>query len=127
MCVGGFRCAQKIVTQLETVPLLGKHSKGYKYEKLPQNEEEENKDTTFVNGKKDGKKWWSEKGWRDKNKSEERDDNKKNEITEKEMEMKEKQKLIVMKQEKESLESSDSKSVIGEKRIPIQNIKEHKF
>ncbi|KAI4457189.1 zinc finger c3hc4 type (ring finger) [Holotrichia oblita] len=126
------RCAQKIVTQLETVPLLGKHSKGYKYEKLPQNEEEEDNDTTFVNGKKDGKKWWSEKGWRDKNKSEERDDNKKNEITEKEMELKEKQKLIVMKQEKESI---DSKNVIGEdarkKRmgntISIQNIKEHKF
>ncbi|KAI4457198.1 hypothetical protein MML48_8g00002629 [Holotrichia oblita] len=76
------RCAQKIVTQLETVPLLGKHSKGTNTKKkITQNEEEEDNDTTFVNGKKDGKKWWSEKGWRDKNKSEERDDNKKNEIT----------------------------------------------
>lgn len=74
-----FRCAQKIVTQLESVPLLGKSRN--KYEKLPQ----EDLDDQHV--KKD-RKWWP-----DRSINEEKIDNKKNEITEKHMEMKEKQKL----------------------------------
>lgn len=37
------------------------------------------------------KKWWSDKRWSDRTKCEERIDNKKNEITEKHMEMREKQ------------------------------------
>ncbi|GJQ79684.1 hypothetical protein Trydic_g20623 [Trypoxylus dichotomus] len=125
------RCAQKIVTQLETVPLLGKHSKGYKYEKLSQNEEDEDGDSAY-SSKKEHKKWWSEKGWRDKGKSEERDDNKKNEITEKEMELKEKQKMIVLKQEKDALESKGMVEDAKKKgrisnSMSTQNIKEHKF
>ncbi|XP_056633143.1 uncharacterized protein LOC130442809 [Diorhabda sublineata] len=74
------RCAQKIVTQLE-LPLM---KKGYKYEKLPQEEEEEE---IVVNTKpiEKDRRWW-----RDRTKSEERIDNKKNEIVEKQMEMKEK-------------------------------------
>ncbi|CAH1108299.1 unnamed protein product [Psylliodes chrysocephalus] len=68
------RCAQKIVTQLE-LPLI---KKGYKYEKLPQEEEEE-KITVKLNPTKDKERRW----WRDRTKSEERIDNKKNEIVEK--------------------------------------------
>ncbi|XP_015838417.1 uncharacterized protein LOC103314091 [Tribolium castaneum] len=72
------RCAQKIVTQLESVPLLGKSRN--KYEKLPQEDVDEQV--------KKERKWWS-----DRSINEEKIDNKKNEITEKHMEMKEKQKL----------------------------------
>jgi hypothetical protein len=77
-----FRCAQKIVTQLESVPLLGKSRN--KYEKLSQDDDGEEV-------KKD-RKWWP-----DRTKDEEKIDNKKNELTEKHMELKEKQKLEVKK------------------------------
>lgn len=79
-----FRCAQKIVTQLE-LPLM--RSKGYKYEKLSQEDDEETaaKDAAPVKDKR----WWSDKK-RDRTKSEERIDNKKNELAEKQMELKEK-------------------------------------
>ncbi|XP_050295806.1 uncharacterized protein LOC126735754 [Anthonomus grandis grandis] len=85
------RCAQKIVTQLE-MPLIGKARK-YKYEKLPQDDDdvfEVNsmaKSTKTENQKlpEKHKKWWS-----DRTKSEEKIDNKKNEIMEKNMEMQEK-------------------------------------
>lgn len=81
------RCAQKIVTQLE-MPLLSRNPKGYKYEKLSQDEEDEippvkNNNNSRKNGEK--KRWWC-----DRSKSEEKIDNKKNEIMEKNMEMKEK-------------------------------------
>lgn len=85
------RCAQKIVTQLETAPLLTKNSRGHKYQKLPQDEDEENEDGS----KERDRKWWTaDRSWTEKNKSEERIDNKKNELAEKQMELKEKQKLI---------------------------------
>lgn len=87
------RCAQKIVTQLETVPLLTKTSKGYKYEKLPQKEDESPSTSSEpAKTKSKDKKWWgSDKRWKERNKSEERIDNKKNELVEKRMELKEKQ------------------------------------
>ncbi|KAF7267049.1 hypothetical protein GWI33_019654 [Rhynchophorus ferrugineus] len=78
------RCAQKIVTQLE-MPLLNRHSKGYKYEKLSQEDDEEvsakNKCSKTV---EKSRRWWC-----DRSKSEEKIDNKKNEIMERNMEMKE--------------------------------------
>ncbi|KAJ8923463.1 hypothetical protein NQ315_002022 [Exocentrus adspersus] len=78
------RCAQKIVTQLE-LPLI--KPKGYKYEKLPQDEEEETELDDKILAKE--KRWWSDKK-RDRTKCEERIDNKKNEIAEKQMELKDK-------------------------------------
>ncbi|XP_019770512.2 uncharacterized protein LOC109544644 [Dendroctonus ponderosae] len=102
------RCAQKIITQLE-LPFLGRSSKGNKYEKLQQNDEED--ELAYVNPSKnsvkekndkkpeDRKRWWS-----DRTKSEERIDNKKNEILEKSMEMKEK--LVVIKNTKGKLKAS---------------------
>lgn len=88
------RCAQKIVTQLETVQLLGKKQKDYKYEKLPQEDEEEAEKSTDEEEKEKGKKWWSDKRWKERSKSEERNDNKKNELVEKQMELREKQRKI---------------------------------
>lgn len=78
------------MTQLETVPLLSKKYRDYKYEKLPQDEKEPVADTE----KDKAKHWWSDRKWKEKNKSEERTDNKKNEIVEKQMELKEKQRKI---------------------------------
>lgn len=63
---------------METVPLLTKTSRGHRYEKLSQNEENPT-----------DKKWW--------NKNEERLDNRKNELAEKQMELQEKQKLLELK------------------------------
>ncbi|XP_022916281.1 uncharacterized protein [Onthophagus taurus] len=74
------RCAQKIVTQLETVA-----KNGYKYKKLPQEEEPQQEEYCV-----EDKKRWNEKIWKQRQRSEERDDNKKNELTEKVMEMKQK-------------------------------------
>ncbi|KAB0794161.1 hypothetical protein PPYR_13781 [Photinus pyralis] len=85
------RCAQKIVTQLETVPILGK-KRDYKYEKLPQEDDEEEKSDYDCKDKE--RKWWTERRWKERSKSEERNDNKKNELAEKQMELKEKQRKI---------------------------------
>ncbi|KAF2881201.1 hypothetical protein ILUMI_24966 [Ignelater luminosus] len=85
------RCAQKIVTQLETVPLLGKKQRDYKYEKLPQEDEDEKNDK---NENERSRNWWIERRWKERSKSEERNDNKKNELMEKQMEMREKQRKI---------------------------------
>ncbi|KAJ8959602.1 hypothetical protein NQ318_021788, partial [Aromia moschata] len=99
------RCAQKIVTQLE-LPLL--KPKGYKYEKLPQDEEDETavKDMTPEREKR----WWSDKK-RDRTKSEERIDNKKNEIAEKQMELKEK---LIAKADKQR---EKNKKTVNEERL----------
>lgn len=86
-----FRCAQKIVTQLETVPLLGKTSRNYKYEKLPQTDDAEDNSYDGDGIKEREKRWWTaDRRWSERNKSEERIDNKKNELAEKQMELKEK-------------------------------------
>ncbi|CAH1972044.1 unnamed protein product [Acanthoscelides obtectus] len=79
-------CAQKIVTQLE-LPLL--KQKGHRYEKLPQEDEDEDLQATEIIVQKEKVRWWSDKK-RDRTKSEERIDNKKNEIVEKQLELKEK-------------------------------------
>nr|XP_023027519.1 uncharacterized protein LOC111515532 [Leptinotarsa decemlineata] len=79
------RCAQKIITQLE-FPIL--RQKGHKYEKLAQEDDDENVVKTDKSPDKE-KHWWSDKK-RDRTKSEEKIDNKKNEIVEKQMELKEK-------------------------------------
>ncbi|KAG5887019.1 hypothetical protein JTB14_008375 [Gonioctena quinquepunctata] len=79
------RCAQKIITQLE-LPIL--RSKEFKYEKLPQ-EDEEDKIVDKEKFPDKEKRWWSDKK-RDRTKNEEKIDNKKNEIVEKQMELKEK-------------------------------------
>ncbi|XP_060522270.1 uncharacterized protein LOC132699520 [Cylas formicarius] len=76
------RCAQKIVTQLE-MPLLGRSSRYYKYEKLSQEDEEARPSTSGCAPEKT-RRWWS-----DRSKNEEKIDNRKNEITEKQMELKE--------------------------------------
>ncbi|KAF5291387.1 hypothetical protein FQR65_LT01697 [Abscondita terminalis] len=84
------RCAQKIVTQLETVPLLTKNRE-YKYEKLAQ---EETIEKGTENEKDKNRNWWNDRRWKERSKSEERNDNKKNELVEKQMELKEKQRKI---------------------------------
>lgn len=88
------RCAQKIVTQLESVSLLGRK----KYEKLPQDDYEDDSNRSSTSTEFD-RNWWSEKKskWTGKTKSEERIDNKKNEMVEKQMELKEKLKLTPKK------------------------------
>lgn len=88
-----FRCAQKIVTQLESVSLIGKN----KYQKLPQDEEEGEEEESEKSLLLDrDKKWWKDPKWlKGEDKSEERSDNKKNEIVEKQMEMKGKGKSIL--------------------------------
>ncbi|KAL3272416.1 hypothetical protein HHI36_013898 [Cryptolaemus montrouzieri] len=86
------RCAQKIVTQLESVSLLGKK----KYERLPQDDEEEDEEEEKALLIERDKKWWSDSKWLTcEDKSEERSDNKKNEIVEKQMEMREKGKSFL--------------------------------
>lgn len=87
------RCAQKIVTQLESVSMMGKK----KYQKLPQDddgdEEEESEKSLLIDR---DKKWWKDSKWSiGEDRSEERSDNKKNEIVEKQMEMKGKGKSIL--------------------------------
>lgn len=89
------RCAQKIVTQLE-IPLL--KQKGYKYEKLSQKDDEEEELSVKDPAAETSKRWWTDKR-RDRTKSEERIDNKKNEIVEKQMEMTEK---LLSKSEKQN-------------------------
>ncbi|KAK9885316.1 hypothetical protein WA026_010810 [Henosepilachna vigintioctopunctata] len=85
------RCAQKIVTQLESVSLLGKK----KYEKLPQEDDEEEDEMEKPLVIERDKKWWSDSRWKIiEDKSKEKSDNKKNEIVEKQMEMREKGKYI---------------------------------
>lgn len=66
---------------------MGKSSRGYKYEKLPQSDEGEPLNEKHPKEKR----WWGDRRWKERNKSEERDDNKKNELAEKQMELKEKQ------------------------------------
>ncbi|XP_019871279.1 uncharacterized protein LOC109599697 [Aethina tumida] len=104
------RCAQKILTQLESAPLLGgknsKNTKNYKYEKLPQSDEDEEEDAS----KSHDKKWWSDKRWNERTKNEERIDNKKNEIVEKQLELKEKQKLIKGDGKKKDGNKQDTKN-----------------
>ncbi|XP_072395740.1 uncharacterized protein [Diabrotica undecimpunctata] len=73
------RCAQKIVTQLE-LPLM---RRGHKYERIPQEDDAEV--PVCVKPIEKNKRWWS-----DRTKSEEKIDNKKNELVEKHMELKEK-------------------------------------
>ncbi|CAH0563631.1 unnamed protein product [Brassicogethes aeneus] len=97
------RCAQKILTQLESGPLLG--GKNYKYEKLPQSDEEDRAEDP---SKSRDKKWWCDRKWNEKAKSEERIDNKKNEIVEKQLELKEKQKI--MDNKKKDKGKNDNKS-----------------
>ncbi|XP_066137963.1 uncharacterized protein [Euwallacea fornicatus] len=91
------RCAQKIVTQLE-MPFTNRTSRRHKYDKLPQEDpeefvEDECGSTTSTRRNRvlsvERKRWWS-----DRTKSEERIDNKMNEITEKNMELKEKNSSI---------------------------------
>ncbi|XP_050512888.1 uncharacterized protein LOC114334013 [Diabrotica virgifera virgifera] len=72
------RCAQKIVTQLE-LPLM---RRGHKYERIPQEDDAEV--PVSVKPVEKTKRWWS-----DRTKSEEKIDNKKNELVEKHMELKE--------------------------------------
>jgi len=85
-----FRCAQKIVTQLE-MPFAGKSTGKHKYKKLPQEDEdftEQCLDEIEGPGNKVSDDW--RRWWRDDRKTEEKIDNKKNEIMEKNMELKEK-------------------------------------
>lgn len=91
-----FRCAQKIITQLE-IPLI--KSKDHRYVKLPQEDEENCASTNSPN--KESKRWWLDKK-KDRKKCEEKIDNKKNEIAEKQMELK--QKLI----ESEKIKNTDA-------------------
>ncbi|KAJ8984338.1 hypothetical protein NQ317_012558 [Molorchus minor] len=97
------RCAQKIVTQLE-LPLL--KPKGHKYEKLPQDEEDDTSIKDLTPEKETH--WWSDKK-RDRTKCEENIDNRKNEIAEKQMELKEK---LIEKAEREK-----AKKLVDEKRL----------
>lgn len=82
--------------------------KGYKYEKLSQEEDEETA-VKVVTPVKD-KRWWSDKK-RDRTKSEERIDNKKNEIAEKQMELKEK---LIAKADKQK---EKNKQLMSEERL----------
>ncbi|KAJ8931292.1 hypothetical protein NQ314_015815 [Rhamnusium bicolor] len=88
------------------LPLL--KTRGYKYEKLPQEEEDETV-TKDITPEKE-KRWWSDKK-RDRTKSEESIDNKKNEIAEKQMELKEK---LIAKADKQR---EKNKQNINEERL----------
>lgn len=70
------------MTQLEAVPLLGQKNKN-RYEKLGQEDVLPDEDTV-VGEKQVKKKWWGD----GRSKNEEKIDNKKNELVEKQMEMK---------------------------------------
>ncbi|XP_018332497.1 uncharacterized protein LOC108741993 isoform X2 [Agrilus planipennis] len=100
------RCAQKIVTQLESVPLI-RRSKNYKYVQLPQDEdfdEDANPSPTESECSRNRKWWVSKKDNVSPARTPEWDDNKKNELMEKEMVMKEKQYIRRRKSEGKSLE-----------------------
>lgn len=87
---------------------MARNSRNYKYEKLPQSDNEEAKDTA--------KKWWNpDRRWSERNKSEERIDNKKNELAEKQMELKE------LKEKKKEGEEKNSKSN-GTKKNDKKNV-----
>ncbi|XP_065157852.1 mediator of RNA polymerase II transcription subunit 1 isoform X2 [Atheta coriaria] len=133
------RCAQKIVTQLETGRISTSSRKGkYKYEKLPQQDEEDpvvappnsttpaasasnsasSSGSTSSSSKapcestastskdavkpKEKQRWWGDRKHKERTKSEERIDNKKNEITEKHMEMKHKLFLNELKRDEKN-------------------------
>lgn len=102
-----FRCAQKIVTQLETVPLFSKNSRNYRYERLPQTDREEEQE------KEKDKKWWnnSERSWQERSRSEERIDNKKNELVERQMELKERSNSGRSIKDKGVMKKTDKKNV----------------
>lgn len=99
------RCAQKIVTQLETVPLLSRNNNysrsDYRYSKLFQEDPDLVQPSTSGNRDK-GKKWWTDRKWKDRSKTEEKEDNTKNERMEKEMELNE-TKAAPLKTEKKSV------------------------
>lgn len=98
------------------MPLLGKKTKGYKYEKLSQEEDEnfkfqllsKNMENSNQKTPEKHKRWWS-----DRTKTEEKIDNKKNEIMEKNMEMKQKvnfkMEMVKNKSKVKDLELGDEK------------------
>lgn len=110
------RCAQKIVTQLETVPLLGKSTNHFRYEKLSEPDKEKKKyDRKYASytSPSDSKN--------SRERSSERDDNKKNELVEKQLELKEKQ------QKSQQVNSkTDSKKTNNEKTSKRDSSKDEK-